>query len=126
MPQIKLKSVIYGVSLFLIFPTFLCLSEITKGQSNPIPADDPKVDNVEKEELKTVSDSIDFRVDIGNEDESSWWGGHIILKDNNLYKTKNHDGIPLNDASQSVKLDDFGKIIFYKPKSKRSSDSFND
>ena len=111
MPQIKLKSVIYGVSLFLIFPTFLCLSEITKGQSNPIPADDPKVDNVEKEEFKTVSDSIDFRVDIGNEDESSWWGGHIILKDNNLYKTKNHDGIPLNDASQSVKLDDFGKLM---------------
>ena len=126
MPQLKLKSIMYGVSLFLIFPTFLCLSEITKGQSNPIPADDPKVDNVEKEEFKTVSDSIDFRVDIGNEDESSWWGGHIILKDNNLYKTKNHDGIPLNDASQSVKLDDFGKIIFYKPKSKRSSDSFKD
>ena len=50
MPQLKLKSIMYGVSLFLIFPTFLCLSEITKGQSNSIPADDPKVDNVENEE----------------------------------------------------------------------------
>ena len=68
MPKIKLKSVMYGVSLFLIFPTFLSLSEITKGQSNPIPADDPQVNNIEKEEFSTVSDSIDFRVDIGNED----------------------------------------------------------
>ena len=73
MPQPKLKSVMYGVSLFLIFPTFLCLLEITKGQSNPIPADDAKVNNIVKEEFKTASDPIDFRVDIGNEDESSWF-----------------------------------------------------
>ena len=84
MPQIKLKSVIYGVSLFLIFQTFLCLSEFTNGQPNPIPADDPKVNNIVKEEFKTASDPIDFRVDIGNEDESSWWGGHVILKDLSL------------------------------------------
>ena len=89
MPKKKLKSIIYGVGLFLIF--------------------------------LTVQSRSEFRVDIGNKDVSSWWGGHVILKDNKLFKIKDHAGKPLENISETVNLDDVGKIIFYAPPSSPSS-----
>ena len=94
MSKKKLKSNIYGVSLFLIFLTLQSYAE--------------------------------FRVDIGNKDVSSWWGGHVILKDNKLFKIKNHEGKPLEDISETVNLDDVGKIIFYAPPSSPSSKTYED
>ena len=94
MYQVKLKSLRYGVSLFLIVLTFQSYSKITKGNPNPFPEITASEDN-----LKGLSDHNEFRVDIANQDGSSSWGGHIILKDNKLYKTKDHEGNPLEDLS---------------------------
>ena len=94
MPKKKLKSIIYGVGLFLIF--------------------------------LTVQSRSEFRVDIGNKDVSSWWGGHVILKDNKLFKIKDHAGKPLENISETVNLDDVGKIIFYALPSSPSSKTFED
>ena len=121
MYQVKLKSLRYGVSLFLIVLTFQSYSKITKGNPNPFPEITASEDN-----LKGLSDHNEFRVDIANLDGSSSWGGHIILKDNKLYKTKNHEGNPLEDDSKSIDINGFGKIIFYEPKSTKYFNSLKD
>jgi hypothetical protein len=74
----------------------------------------------------------EFRVDIGNSDGTSWWGGFVKTQGTKLVKTRDHTGTPLEKSAGSagiaktVDLDKAGRIIFYAPPPATSSKTYED